>query len=251
MKPFVNNASHTEKGAEVLDLSEKGRNAAGEVISLDRRLFMQFLSFGGVLDPEPLIDALTAARIPGVFYEDINDPRGGGLLTFSEDPDFFLDSVRPLLTRAPFAALTAKPEYTMLGRTYSLGYKQDLERVLIERPRRKVCNPDMPWAIWYPLRRAGAFEQLSAQEQRTILAEHGGVGMAYGRAGYGTDIRLACHGLDKHDNDFVIALLGPALYPLSSIVQRMRKTRQTSCYLERLGPFFVGKAIWQNRGETA
>jgi ferrochelatase len=28
----------------------------------------------------------------------------------------------------------------------------------------------------------------------------------------------------------------------------MRKTKQTSLHLERLGPFFVGKAIWQNEG---
>ena len=25
----------------------------------------------------------------------------------------------------------------------------------------------------------------------------------------------------------------------------MRKTRQTSRYMEQMGPFFVGKAIWQ------
>lgn len=133
----------------------------------------------------------------------------------------------------------------MLGRTYAIGYEDDLERALISRPRQKVCDPEMPWAIWYPLRRAGSFEQLSAEEQRVILAEHGGIGRAYGRAGYGADIRLACHGLDKNDNDFVVGLIGPDLYPLSSIVQRMRKTKQTSLHLERLGPFFVGKAIWQ------
>ena len=107
-------------------------------------------------------------------------------------------------------------------------------------------NSDLPWAIWYPLRRSGAFEELSAQEQRVILMEHGGVGRSYGRAGYGYDVRLACYGLDKNDNDFVIGLLGPQLYPLSSIVQRMRKTKQTSMYLERLGPFFIGKAVWQS-----
>ena len=49
----------------------------------------------------------------------------------------------------------------------------------------------------------------------------------------------------KEDNDFVVALLGPELFPLSSIVQRMRKTKQTSSYLERLGPFFAGKAVWR------
>jgi chlorite dismutase len=135
----------------------------------------------------------------------------------------------------------------MFGRTYAVGYEPDLEEALINRPVRKVTNPDHPWAIWYPLRRHGAFEQLSAQEQRTILMEHGGIGRAYGKAGYGTDIRLACFGLDKNDNDFVIGLIGPELHGLSSIVERMRKTKQTSEYLQSLGPFLVGKAIWQKR----
>jgi chlorite dismutase len=71
--------------------------------------------------------------------------------------------------------------------------------------------------------------------------------MEFGRAGYATDIRLACHGLDKNDNDFVIALLGRELYPLSACVQAMRKTKQTAHYLESLGPFFIGKAIWQSQ----
>jgi hypothetical protein len=26
----------------------------------------------------------------------------------------------------------------------------------------------------------------------------------------------------------------------------MRKTQQTALYLERLGPFFVGRAVWQS-----
>ena len=86
----------------------------------------------------------------------------------------------------------------MFGRTYALGYEQDLEQTLIHRPRGRVQDPGLPWAIWYPLRRAGAIEGLSAQEQRVILMEHGGVGRSYGRAGYGYDIRLACYGLDKN-----------------------------------------------------
>ena len=32
-----------------------------------------------------------------MLYEDVNDPRGVALLTFSEDPDVFLDRVRPVL----------------------------------------------------------------------------------------------------------------------------------------------------------
>ena len=78
-----------------------------------------------------------------------------------------------------------------------------------------------------------------------ILAEHGTIGMSFGAGDYAHDIRLACHGLDKDDNDFVIGLIGKELYPLSAIVQTMRKTQQTALYLERLGPFFVGRAVWQ------
>lgn len=234
-----------------LDLREKSRTTDGRELSLDRRLFMQLQAFSGCGDTGELVSALQDAGLPGTLYADINDPRGVAVLTFSEQPGYFLGEWRRFLNRPPFSDLRPKPELTMFGRTYAIGYEDDLERTLIIRPRQKVCDPAMPWAIWYPLRRAGAFEQLSAQEQRVILAEHGGIGHAYGRAGYGTDIRLACFGLDKNDNDFVVALIGPELYPLSSIVQRMRKTQQTSRYLERLGPFFVGKAIWQSQGRDA
>jgi len=59
-------------------------------------------------------------------------------------------------------------------------------------------------------------------------------------------VRLACHGLDVHDNDFVIGLIGRELHPLSHLVQTMRKTAQTSQYLQTLGPFFVGHVRWQS-----
>jgi chlorite dismutase len=134
----------------------------------------------------------------------------------------------------------------MLGRTYALGYEPDLEETLIHRPRRTVLNPDWRWAIWYPLRRSGKFVQLSDQEQRTILAEHGAIGMTFGAGDYAHDVRLACHGLDRDDNDFVIGLIGKDLFPLSALVQAMRKTQQTALYLDRLGPFFIGRAIWQS-----
>ena len=235
---------------ETVEVYELGRGPDGEVIKSNRRLFMQLYAFGDCSDTQPLIDALTAADLPATLYADINDPRGVGLLTWSEETNYFIDELRNFLLQPPFADLTPKPEYTMLGRTYSIGYETDLDETLVDRPKRRVVDPAMPWVVWYPLRRAGSFEQLDAKEQRTILAEHGGIGRAYGRAGLGTDIRLACHGMDKNDNDFVVALLGPELSPLSSIVQRMRKTKQTSLHLERLGPFFVGKAIWKNQPDN-
>lgn len=214
----------------------------------DRRLFMQLVAFGGCTDSKALGDALERAGVSGVLYEDVNDPRGVALLTFGEDPALFLDHIRPLLNSKPFDTLTQKPEYTMLGRTYSLGYEPDLVDVLLHRPRRTVLNPERRWAVWYPLRRSGKFAQLPVEEQRVILAEHGTIGMSFGAADYAHDIRLACHGLDKDDNDFVVGLIGKDLYPLSAIVQTMRKTQQTSLYLERLGPFFVGRVAWQSGG---
>lgn len=234
---------------ESVDVSEKGRNAQGETISSDQRLFMQFMAFGSCRDTPAVIRALEHARVPGVLYEDINDPLGIGLLTFSESADFFVDDMRNFLTSPPFSALVPKPEYTMLGRTYALGYESDLYDTLIGRPIRRVCDPELPWAVWYPLRRSGSFEQLSREEQNAALMEHGGIGRAYGRARLAYDIRLACHGMDKNDNDFVVALLGPELYPLSKVVERMRKTKQTSQHLERLGPFFIGRVAWQHRPE--
>jgi hypothetical protein len=235
----------TRRGPEPPDLSEKGGMKDGQPQRSDQRLFMQFLAFGGCAETAPLADALARARIEGVLYEDVNDPRGVGLLTFSDTPAFFLDRVRPLLKETAFAGLAQKPEYTMLGRTYAIGYEPDLLDVLLQRPKRTVLNPLWPWAVWYPLRRSGRFTQLPPDEQRVMLAEHGAIGMAFGAGDLAHDVRLACQGLDKSDNDFIVGLIGKELFPLSAVVQSMRKTQQTALYLERLGPFFVGRAVWQ------
>jgi len=63
-------------------------------------------------------------------------------------------------------------------------------------------------------------------------------------------VRLACFGMDKNDNDFVIGLIGKELYPLSACVQAMRRTRQTSTLMEHMGPFFIGKAVWQRNHQA-
>lgn len=224
-----------------LDLAERGTDGQ----RLDRRLFMQLLAFTGCHDRAALIAALNGSGITGALYADAHDPFGVAMLTMAEDPEFFITDEPAMLGDSPFAALTPKPDYTMFGRTYTLGYEKDLEETLFNRPRRTALNPDWPWVVWYPLRRRGEFEQLDAERQREILMEHGRIGFRFGRADHAHDIRLACHGLDPHDNDFVVGLAGKALHPLSAVVQTMRKTTQTSMYLERLGPFFVGRAIWQ------
>ncbi len=229
------------------DIREKGAPRDGKPQTSDHRLFMQLLAFGDCGDSRPLADALALAGVQGALYEDINDPYGTAVVTFSDDPEFFVTQFRDLLHDKTFATLRPKPQFTMFGRTYAIGYEPDLEETLIGRPRRSVLNPQWPWAIWYPLRRSGAFAQLSAEQQRGILGEHGSIGMAFGQADYAHDVRLACHGLDEHDNDFVIGLTGKQLYPLSAVVQAMRKTKQTSQYLDSLGPFLVGKAVWQSQ----
>jgi chlorite dismutase len=225
------------------DLSEKGGLKDGRPQRSDERLFMQLLAFGDCADPHAAVRHMAGAAEAVVVYEDLNDPHGIAVLTASQDPDVFIDSVRPRLTTGPMAGLTLKPAYTMFGRTYSIGYEPDLREVLLDRPRRTVTNPDWPWAVWYPLRRSGGFAQLPPEQQRTILAEHGQIGMAFGAADYAHDVRLACHGLDRDDNDFVIGLIGKELFPLSAVVQAMRRTQQTSLYLDRLGPFFIGRAV--------
>lgn len=231
------------------DLSEKGGLKGGVPQRSDERLFMQLFVFTGCSDVRAVTDDVAAIGIDAVVYEDLNDPRGVAILTLSLNPDEFLDRVRPALMRGSLSGLVQRPTLTMFGRTYSLGYEPDLRSTLIERPRRTVLNPAWRWAVWYPLRRSGQFAQLPPEQQRAILAEHGEIGMRFGAGDYAHDIRLACYGLDRDDNDFVIGLIGKELFPLSAVVQAMRKTQQTSLYLDRLGPFFVGRAVWQSQGD--
>jgi hypothetical protein len=225
-----------------VDVGERGANQQ----SSDRRLFVQLQVLSGCADLKPLVRVLEASRQEAVLYQDANDPRGVGVLAMSEDPAYFVGPFRDLLNTDAFVGLPLRPEFTMLGRTYSSGFEPDLDDWLFRRPRRTVLNPAWPWAIWYPLRRTGAFARLSPKEQGEVIREHSVLGRAYGDADLAHDVRLACHGLDVHDNDFVIGLIGKALHPLSHLVQTMRRTAQTSQYLQTLGPFFIGHVVWQS-----
>src|SRR5690606_6059029 len=142
--------------------------------------------------------------------------------------------------------LRAKPRSDMPGRSYWVGYEPALENVLLKRPLRRLLDPTYRWAVWYPLQRSKGFQRLPHEDQMRILTEHGTLAKRFGEAGLANDIRLACHGLDRHDNDFIVGLVGPTLHPLSAVVQEMRKTEQTAQYLDSLGPFFVGRVAWQS-----
>lgn len=233
-----------------LDLSEKGRRGK-EVISLDRRLFMKFTAFTGVHDTSAAIEAVRATGLTAAIYADVNDPYGIGIMVASEDPADFVTTLRAIFNEPPFDDFDYRPEFDMLGRSYSIGYEPDLEDTLIQRPLTKLTDPRNQWVVWYPLQRSKGFYVLPKERQMSILGEHGTLAKRYGAGGHATDIRLACHGLDRDDNDFIVGLLGPRLHPLSAVVQEMRRTEQTAQFLDRLGPFFIGKVIWQSPAPDA
>ncbi|MBQ02950.1 MAG: chlorite dismutase family protein [SAR202 cluster bacterium] len=230
----------------VPDLVEHGAPVGGTPQTLETRLFAQLQVFTGCLATEPVVNAVRDSGLEAVVYANLNDPRGVGVLLLSEVPTLFAEEGRALLAGPAFAGLTPMPDFTMLGRTYASGREADLKDFLLHKVRRNALNPAYPWGMWYPLRRLGAFNRLPRRDQGRILMEHGMVGRAYGDLGLAVDIRLECHGLDRDDNEFVIGLIGPDLYPLSKLVKDMRGTVQTSEYMQDMGPFFVGRAIYQS-----
>jgi len=234
-------------GLPTIDVNEYGGKKDSERQSANRRLFMQLVVFdlpGAEIEEKPraLADTLKERQIPAVIYADCNDPRGVGLLTWSEDPAHFVTNVRPVFSTL-LAHATMRNDFAMLGRTYSTGHEPDLLDSLLARPVRNALDPKSPWHVWYPLRRSGAFARLDSPQVAELMREHAMIGHAYGQQELAHDIRLACHGLDAKDNEFVIGLVSDKLHPLSHLVQSMRKTRQTSEYIVQMGPFFVGYVI--------
>src|ERR1700754_1870134 len=110
-----------------LDIRERGGLRNGEPQFSDRRLFMQLIAFGGSPSAGSIVEDLEDSGIDGVLYEDVNDPRGVGLLTWSDNPDYFVKCFREVLRGPAFSSLEQKLELSMLGRTYALGHEPNLE----------------------------------------------------------------------------------------------------------------------------
>ena len=237
-----------------IDTSERGATRDGQPQTMDRRLFMQLQVFrleptAELPDAKHTLDQkLAASKKPFVCYADATDPRAVGILTWSTEPAHFVGGWRNVWCETELAAWKQDHRFTMFGRTYSSGYEPDLQYWLIDRPVQTATNEKWPWAVWYPLRRKGEFEMLDSTEQRKILGEHAMIGRAYGEQDLAHDVRLACHGLDTDDNEFVIGLIGEDLYPLSHVVQHMRKTRQTREFIAKMGPFFIGHVRTASNG---
>jgi hypothetical protein len=236
-------------GLPTIDVLEYGGKKDDKRQSLDRRLFMQLLVFDATVGHSGdsvaigLAALLRERSVRGVVYADTQNPHGVGLLTWSDDPAHFIKNVRPLFALPPLAPIVMRQGWGMLGRSYGQGHEPDLAHVVLQRPVDQVMNEGYPWHIWYPLRRTGAFAKLPGEEVGPMMREHAQIGMAYGQQELAHDVRLACHGLDAEDNEFVIGIVGKDLHPLSHLVQAMRKTRQTSEFIAKMGPFFVGYAL--------
>ena len=246
--------SEIAKGLPPIDVNEYGGKKEGVKQAMNRRLFMQLLVFDTPKGDSAngtaaeLASMLDEKKIPSVIYADTVAPRGLGLLTWSEDPAHFIKVVRPLFSSPKLVNVDHRHDFAMLGRAYSTGHEPDLAYVLLQRPIDNVLNEDYSWHVWYPLRRKGEFAKLEGIDQSHILREHAALGMAYGGQDLAHDIRLACHGIDAGDNEFLIGLVGKDLHPLSHLIQAMRKTRQTSEFIAKMGPFFVGHVLHRVRG---
>ena len=138
------------------DIGEKGRKE-GKPISLDRRLFMKFTAFANCARMDAAAETIAEAGVEGALYADAHDATGIGIVALAEDPGFFVTTLRSVYQGAPFTKMVHKPAFDMLGRTYSIGYESDLKHTLLDRPRSRILDPALCWAVWYPLQRSKAF----------------------------------------------------------------------------------------------
>ena len=122
--------SDTKEADGNIDLSEKGRGPEGKPVSLDRRLFMQFMAFRNA-NLEFLTGEFERVSAQAVIYQDLNDAKGIGVMVYCEDPGYIVDQIHPILNHERLGEMEYREEFTMIGRTYSIGYEADLEDVLI------------------------------------------------------------------------------------------------------------------------
>lgn len=240
-------------GLPEIDVREWGGKKEGERQVMDRRLFFQLTVWSAehakADERTALHQRLRRDKVPSVVYDDVNAPAQIGVLGWSERPEDLHTRLAPALRDELVGrGWRQNHDFTMLGRTYSLGHEPELEHALLRRPVEYVLHEGWDWGVWYPLRRHGSFEKLEKHDQGIILKEHAVIGMAYGRKDLAHDVRLACHGLDAGDNEFVVGLIGKELHPLSHVVMSMRHTRQTSEFIAKMGPFFVGRVTFRESG---
>src|SRR5262249_55351467 len=111
-KPEEHAADAKQPGLPEVDVNEYGGKRDGVRQQMNRRLFMQLL----VIDAPPggaggsgdelakrAADELRRRKVQGVVYADAMNPRGVGVLTWSEDPAHFVRAVRPIFATESLA----------------------------------------------------------------------------------------------------------------------------------------------------
>ncbi len=228
------------------------REVGADRQAMNRRLYMQLRVLDADLSKTTMDGFVTELKkcigeIPCVLYRDTVTNNGIGLLTWSDDAGFFCDTLNGILDSANIANLfTERHGWTMFGKTYCNGHEKDLDEFLFKKPIRNSLKNE--WAIWYPLRRKGPFYVQPASDQCQMLLVHAAIGKAFADVHAASDVRLKCFGIDPNDNEYMVGILGADLHPLSRVVEEMRKTQHTAQYIEKLGPFFVGKQIYTVSG---
>lgn len=129
---------------------------------------------------EKLKKQLETRDVSSVVYDDVNNPRSIGLLTWSTDPSHFVKVVNPILQMGGIGdVLTPRPRWTMFGKTYANGHEPSLVDFLIEKVPRNATRADAPYAVWYPMRRSGDFYMQSPEDQCRMLLHHAAIGKAF------------------------------------------------------------------------
>src|SRR5678815_4173579 len=97
-------AQREPRGAPEIDVREHGAPRDGVPQVLERRLYMQLLVYeadsaaAASAAIGALGESLALRRMPSVLYADVNNPAGLGLLSWTEEPKNFVESLRPALS---------------------------------------------------------------------------------------------------------------------------------------------------------
>jgi hypothetical protein len=109
-----------------------------------------------------------------------------------------------------------------------------------------VLHAEQRWATWYPIRNKPEWGTLDKAKKTAAQKEHGAVAKEFVDSDKVSYVRLSCNGLDPEDNDHIFGLTAGSLEDISLLQEAMRGTSQIANYVDKIGPVFVGRKVWQN-----
>ena len=234
-------------GLPPIDVNEYGGKKDGERQAMNRRLFMQLLVFdapaGEAADEigKDLAAQLRHNAIAGVVYADASSPRGLGLLTWSEDPAHFVQAVRPLFARR-LAAQGGPAPAVRDARPHLRHGPRAGPRARAPAPRHPERDERRSTRGTSGTRSAArARSRGSTRRSRAAsCASTRRSASPTARPSWRTTSASRATGSTPRTTSSSSASSGASSTRFSHLVQTMRKTRQTSEYIAKMGPFFVG-----------